>query len=555
MLPSKRLLILGWVLLGGLVLAAATPIIDSNPQGVGGGVVVSVTAGTVNAGIVDAGIVCVNGSCLSSVPPANAITSNSPTALATTALVTSDVNYVMATQTLNVGSTGGGVYSFATLGTAAIFMISATHGIITSVGSIINGGSGFAAGDLVTPANGNFDAVVQITSVGGGGNATGAAVLYGGTGYTNGFQGAVSAAGALPFTFTFNGTLTSDATVIMPNGPAAQLSNQWIFNNNTTGAYTMTVCLSNGADACTANTVKIPQGINNNNGILVETDGLDAGVFLLSISPNILIGTNGSSIGMNSGGNIVLGAVDGGAVEVPAATGIQFGNDAGISPGPVAGQVAFNSTAAQSPSALLGNCADNQGYTCLGPYEAGGSAVANAALRFNGAATVLNSSSLYFELNGTPAFVCDATLGACYVPASTALGFDNEGGGAGGNIQQSSGTLYISSATGNNINLRAGSTTEAVISTSGLTVGSGSAVSSTCVAAQGGCSMASGATTCTVACTGCTSSSSCFSGPFGTAATADAVGVSAACSTGTVTLTAKTAPTAAAETFNVHCFN
>ena len=67
--------------------------------------------------------------------------------------------------------------------------------------------------------------------------------------------------------------------------------------------------------------------------------------------------------------------------------------------------------------------------------------------------------------------------------------------------------------------------------------------------------MLAAGTTCTCACAGCTASSLCYSQPFGTAETVAALGVSAACAAGTVTLTAKTGPTVGAETFNVHCNN
>lgn len=78
-------------------------------------------------------------------------------------------------------------------------------------------------------------------------------------------------------------------------------------------------------------------------------------------------------------------------------------------------------------------------------------------------------------------------------------------------------------------------------------------ITNDCLCTQGGCSMAS-TTTCTCACAACTSSSICFSQPYSSAATTDAVGVQAQCSAGTVTLTAK-AGTTGTETFNVECKN
>lgn len=85
------------------------------------------------------------------------------------------------------------------------------------------------------------------------------------------------------------------------------------------------------------------------------------------------------------------------------------------------------------------------------------------------------------------------------------------------------------------------------------TVGSGSSVTSLCVSALGGCSMAN-TNTCTVACTGCTASSVCFHSAAANAATTDATGTQAVCAAGTVTITAKVGTTGT-ELFNVNCFN
>jgi hypothetical protein len=117
------------------------------------------------------------------------------------------------------------------------------------------------------------------------------------------------------------------------------------------------------------------------------------------------------------------------------------------------------------------------------------------------------------------------------------------------------GTFQISDVTGvSTVGLLTASRAGGVGLGVGVTLVTGSEIKGFCKAAQGGCSMGAGATACTVACTSCQSTWSCFANPFGTGATVDAVGVSAACATnGTVTLTAKTGPTTAAETFNVFC--
>src|SRR5208282_2784672 len=52
-------------------------------------------------------------------------------------------------------------------------------------------------------------------------------------------------------------------------------SNQWVFCNNTTGAYTVTVGISNSTNtgASGGRTVVIPQGTNNSASTFVQTDG------------------------------------------------------------------------------------------------------------------------------------------------------------------------------------------------------------------------------------------------------------------------------------------
>lgn len=91
--------------------------------------------------------------------------------------------------------------------------------------------------------------------------------------------------------------------------------------------------------------------------------------------------------------------------------------------------------------------------------------------------------------------------------------------------------------------------------TKSIVVGTGTQITNHCASTQGACSMAT-ASSCTATCSGCTTATSvCWSSPFSNAATSDAVGVKAVCSTaGTVTLTAVTA-SVGTETLNVFCDN
>jgi hypothetical protein len=195
--------------------------------------------------------------------------SDASTKVATNAFVQNAVDLSMATMPLS-GITGG-TYSFASLGSGAVFSYTATAGTISSIGTIFNGASGYAVGDLLTIPSGNNDAVLRVTSVSGTA-VTGLSILYGGTGYTSAVNAPTNLAYTIPFTFVLTGTLASDATFIMPSGSYLLNSNQWLVANNTTGAFSVKFCLTNGSDACTGTGVTIPQGTNSSAALLIWTD-------------------------------------------------------------------------------------------------------------------------------------------------------------------------------------------------------------------------------------------------------------------------------------------
>jgi hypothetical protein len=202
--------------------------------------------------------------------------SNASTLIANTQFVQNAVDLSMATIPFALGSTAGGNYSFASKGSGAVIGYTASGGLITSIGTIYNGASGYAVGDLLTSTAGNGDAVLQVTGVTGSAiNAIG--ILYGGSGYPNGasVNVVVNAAYAIPFTFTLTGTLTSNATFIMPAGTYLLTSNQWIVNNNLAGAYTVEFCLTNGSNACKGSGVFIPAGSNSSKSLMIQTDGVN----------------------------------------------------------------------------------------------------------------------------------------------------------------------------------------------------------------------------------------------------------------------------------------
>ena len=205
-----------------------------------------------------------------------AATWDSSTLIASTAMVQNAVNLSMST--IPLASITGGTYSFASLGSGCIFTYtvsgSPTPGPITSIGTIVPAGGSYAVGDIITPATGgNRDAMLLVTSINGSNQVAGLSILYGGTGYVSSGAQATVPSNTVPFTFTLTGTLGSNALFIMPNGTDLLGSNQWIVNNNTTGAYNVTFKISNGSNTATGTGVVIPQGTANSAGTLIETDG------------------------------------------------------------------------------------------------------------------------------------------------------------------------------------------------------------------------------------------------------------------------------------------
>lgn len=193
------------------------------------------------------------------------------TQLATDAFVNQQIIRFSANVPLHIT---GGTYNQAVTGTGVQFVIFTIGGVISSVVSVISGGTGYAVGDMLLVSGGNFDARVRITNViGGVVQSGGIEVLYGGTGYTTGAT--VQAVDVPPGqrTITMTGILTSNVTYILANGNFNNASRRPEFVNNTTGAFTVTVKISNGAGGSTGTGVVLPQGTNNSTAVTLLTDG------------------------------------------------------------------------------------------------------------------------------------------------------------------------------------------------------------------------------------------------------------------------------------------
>lgn len=192
------------------------------------------------------------------------------TLLATDAFVNQQNSSAVAT--VPFANVTGGVYNQGTLGSGCAIVVFASSGVITSSLTISNPGSGYAVGDLLAVPAGNSDAVLRVTGVSGSGVSS-VGIAYGGTGYVT---GQVATAMAVPpgrRAVVLTGALTSNLTFIIQRGTYLTASREVEFINNTTGGFTVTVFLSNGADGHTGNGVVLPQGTNNSTALAVYTDG------------------------------------------------------------------------------------------------------------------------------------------------------------------------------------------------------------------------------------------------------------------------------------------
>lgn len=179
-----------------------------------------------------------------------------------------------AVATVPAAGVTGGVYNQATQGSGSQVVVFVSGGVVGSILAVAMPGTGYAVGDLLILPAGNSDAIIRVASVTGSGIAT-ATVVYGGSGYTTGAQVPTQAVPPGRRAVIFSGTLTSNLTFIIQNGTYLTASREVEFANNTTGGFTVTVYLSNGAGGHTGNGVVLPQGTNNSTAMTVYTDGVN----------------------------------------------------------------------------------------------------------------------------------------------------------------------------------------------------------------------------------------------------------------------------------------
>jgi hypothetical protein len=249
----------------------------ANPQSSGGSVTSVATSSPITGGpITTSGTISLVAGALPNGMTAstNPNPADSSTNVANDAFVQNAIDLSMATTPLS--NVTGGTYSFASAGSGALVSFAVTNGAISSITTWIPFvGSGYAAGDILTPQGGNYDAMIVVTGVSSGVPNAGT-ILYGGTGYSAGTSVALGSGNSVPFTFLLSGVLTSQANFIMPHGTYLTQSNQWIIANNTTGAFATVFCVAGATDACAAGgrTVTVPHGTNNSRSMLIQTDGV-----------------------------------------------------------------------------------------------------------------------------------------------------------------------------------------------------------------------------------------------------------------------------------------
>lgn len=249
----------------------------------------AITAGSINGttSILTTGTVTLNGTNTFSANT-NGVTQSyldNSTLVATSAYVKRSL--LAATATIPMTITGG-TYNFASAGSGAIFGVTTSGGAITAVTGIVAGGTGYQVGDVLTMLGGNGDGLTYVSSVSGG-VVTAATVFYGGTGYSGTPQLTVSPLPPGSRTGNLTGTLTSNALIIIPGGTLLSGARRIGFQNNTTGAFSITVKLTNGSGGSTGTGVVLPQGTANNTSLMLYTNGTTDVWPEVSASPNFII--------------------------------------------------------------------------------------------------------------------------------------------------------------------------------------------------------------------------------------------------------------------------
>lgn len=208
-----------------------------------------------------------------------------------------------ATATIPMTITGG-TYNFASAGSGAIFAVTTSSGALATISSIIAGGTGYQVGDVLTMIGGNGDGLVYVSAVSSG-VVTSATIFYGGTGYSGSPQLSGSALPPGSRSGNLTGTLTSNALIIIPSGTLLAGARRIGFQNNTTGAFSVTVKLSNGSGGSTGTGTVLPQGTANSTSLTLYTNGTTDVWPEVSAAPNFVVAASLTVNGVSVGGRYV----------------------------------------------------------------------------------------------------------------------------------------------------------------------------------------------------------------------------------------------------------
>ena len=233
----------------------------------------------------------------------------------------------------------GGNYNFNGQGSGCIVAGTASGGTVTGITTIAVAGSGYLVGDILILAQSGsqYNCYLRVAAVSGTGVTT-LTILYGGTGYTSG-SGLTTTTGSLspnnlPFTYILAGTLTSNAVFMMTPGTYFSESQQWIWCNNTTGAYTTKLYLSNGSGSTIGSGVTILQGTSNSQATFIFTDGVNDVWDAAAPAPDTGTVTTASVVSANGFAGTVATATTTPAITLSTTiTGMLKGNGTAISAG------------------------------------------------------------------------------------------------------------------------------------------------------------------------------------------------------------------------------
>lgn len=326
--------------------------------------------------------------------------------VATDAFVNQQISSSIATIP---ATTTGGTYNQASLGSGLSVTVSTSGGVITGINSVPAGGANYAVGDVLVLASGNQDAIIRITAVSGGVvSMGGVSVVYGGTGYSNGQQASAVPVPPGQRSIVFSGTLTSNLLLIVQGGTYLNASRRLQVINNTTGAFTTTVKLTNGAGGSTGTGVVIPQGTNNSTAMTLFTDGVNDVWSAVGATTALTVGGTMTATGAQINGNeVVTGTIT--PSQTNGIVGTATNNNAN------AGSWGEYITASWSATSLSTTVIINAASISLtaGDWDVSGgssftgssSVVSNAATGISTTSATFGASGTFWQVNGPASFL------------------------------------------------------------------------------------------------------------------------------------------------------